>query len=105
MGFFDDIQNSIPPFKEYYKHMYEKKTLKLLLPDESKVIPPRILNQELVCTTSELNQQIVEITASLGKISASALLAEIRNPKKIIYRELLENLVGETQHWMRTHIV
>ena len=56
MGFFADIQNSIPPFKEYYKHMYEKKTLKLLVPGESKIIPPRILKDELFCTTSELNK-------------------------------------------------
>ena len=82
MGFFADIQNSIPPFKEYYKHMYNKKTLKLLVPGESKVIPLRILRDKLFCTTSELNKQIVEITASLGKIAASALLTEIRDPKK-----------------------
>ena len=47
-----------------------------------EVIPLSILKDEVFCTTSELNQQIVEITASLGKIAASALLAEIRDPKK-----------------------
>ena len=82
MGFFADIQNSIPPFKEYYKHMYNKKALKLLVPGDSKVIPLRILRDKLFCTTSKLNKQIVQITASLGKIAASALLAEIRDPKK-----------------------
>ena len=82
MGFFADIQNSIPPSKEYYKHRYEKKTLNLLVPGESKVIPLRILKDKPFCTTSEANKQVVEITAYLGKIAASALLTEIRDRKK-----------------------
>ena len=32
MGLFDKIKLTLPPFQEYYKHIYEEKALKLMTP-------------------------------------------------------------------------
>ena len=82
MGFFDEIKSTIPPFQEYYKHIYQKQLLKQITPIDSNVIPLLMLKNELCSTTSEVNQQIIQITASLGSVSATALLKELRDPKK-----------------------
>ena len=98
MGLFDEIKHTVPPFIDYYKHMYEQKAIKLLSPRESKVIPLVILKEELFSTTSEMNKQIIQTTSSLGSIAATALLKELRIPKKlhqIISQELRENSAGE----------
>ena len=82
MGFFDDIKNTIPPFKDYYRHMYEHKGIKLISPRDTKVIPLVMLKERLFSTEIEINKQIVDITSTLGSIAATVLLKEIRDPRK-----------------------
>ena len=43
MGFFDEIKNTIPQFKDYYRHMYEHKGIKLISPRDTTIIPLVIL--------------------------------------------------------------
>ena len=74
MGFCDKIKSTLPPCQEYYKYIYEKKLLKLLAQNYRKVIPLLMLKNELFYMTSEVNQQIIQITASLGSIADTTLL-------------------------------
>ena len=66
MGLFDKIKLTLPPFQEYYKHIYEANALKLMTPSNVKFIPLRRLKEELFSTTSDVNDEIFEITSSLG---------------------------------------
>ena len=81
-GLFDEIKNTVPPFMDYYKHMYKQKAIKPISPRETKVIPLVILKKELFSTTSEINKQIIQTTSSFGSIAAAVLLKELRDPKK-----------------------
>ena len=55
MGFFDDIQNAIPPFKDYYRHMYEHTGIKPISPRDVHVIPLVMVKERLFSTTVEIN--------------------------------------------------
>ena len=74
MDLFDEIKNLIPPFMDYYKHVYEKKYIKLVSPRDRQVISLVILKEGLFSTISELNNQISQVTVSLGSIVATTLL-------------------------------
>ena len=53
-----------------------------MTPKNEKVIPLRRLRDELFSETSEVNEEIVEITSSLGSVAAAALLKELRDTTK-----------------------
>ena len=52
MGLFDKMKNDITSFLEYYRHMYEKKTIQLISPGDNSIIPLVVLKQELFSKSS-----------------------------------------------------
>ena len=47
MGLFDKMKKDNPPVMDCYKHMYEKKTIKLISPGDNKTISLVVLRTEL----------------------------------------------------------
>ena len=94
---FDELKDVLPPFNEYYKHLYEKKTIKTISETSVKNFPFAILREELFSTSSETNIKLNETTVTLGSVSARAILREIRDLKKlllIIYQQRMVSSVG-----------
>ena len=56
--------------------------MKQITPSDVKFIPLRRLKDKLFATTSDDNDEIVKITASLGSVAAATILKELRDPKK-----------------------
>ena len=47
-----------------------------------KVIPLKLLRDELFCPQDDTNKETSEMSAKLGAVTAAAMLEELRNPKK-----------------------
>ena len=88
MGLFDDIVEELPPFKEYLKYMYEKKTMFTIGKSKSKEVPLALLRNEIFHPQIEDNVSSTELVKKLALIATEAFLVELRDTRKATYKYL-----------------
>ena len=82
MSIFDEFVSELPPFKQFLKELYEKKTMPCIGIGTGKAVPMSVLRHELFEPGEEANAATDALTATLGAIAAEGLLEELRDVKK-----------------------
>lgn len=87
MGIFKELEDKLPPFKEYLSYMYDEKKMSLAGSSITEHQFAR-LRAELFHPTDEDNKDSTEVSIELGALAATTILTELRDPKKATSRHL-----------------
>ena len=83
MGLFDDITDNIPDYQKFKKYMYEDKKSLFIARVGNKVVPFRLLKDELFNPQDNDNQATNDLMPELGKITAKAIIDDFEHKLKV----------------------
>ena len=82
MTIFEELYDELSPFLAYRDHMYAEKKMCVVGSNKVKVMPLKLLREELFTPKDDTNKEMDDMSAVLGAVAAAAMLEELRNPKK-----------------------
>ena len=82
MSIFQELYDKLPPFAEYFKHMYENKKTTIVADKKTKVVHFTKIRSELFSPVSITNRNTSDMASKLGSIAAAALLCELQDERK-----------------------
>ena len=83
MGLFDEYIEELPPLKEYWELLFEKKQMAVIARKSgTKVVHLARLRRQLFRPTKKTERESTNRMVELAKIAADAILQELRDEKK-----------------------
>ena len=83
MGLFDEITNNIPDYQKFNKYMYEDKKSSFIARIGNKVVPFRLLKDELFDPQHKDNQATNDLMPESVKITAKAIIEDFHHQQKV----------------------
>jgi hypothetical protein len=89
MNMFSKYVDALPPFKEYWEHLFQKKRM-IVVASESgtKVLPFAKLRKELFSPSDQTNAATNERLVQLAKVVAQGILDKLHDEKKVTWKYL-----------------
>ena len=87
-GLFNEVIEELPPFKDFYKHLYEKKRMFTVERSNTKVVPMAMLKDEIFHPIIEDNLSSTCLVKEIARIAVEAFLEELRDPAKATFKYL-----------------
>jgi hypothetical protein len=89
MNIFEEYRNKLPPFKDYWELMYDKKQMKVVChTDGSSVVHYKRIRNHLFHPTKKSDVETTEQVIELSRVATEALLRELLDEKKATYKYL-----------------
>ena len=89
MNIFKEYIDELPPFKEYWNFMFNKKQMAVVARKSgAKVLPLAKLRDECFSPKNSTNKKTEDRVIELAEVAASTMVIELEDPKKATYRYL-----------------
>ncbi len=89
MSMFSKYLNTLPPFRKFWDHLFEKKQMVVVASESvAKVLQFAELRKELFHPSDPTNAATDERLVQLGRVAAQDILDKLHNQKKAMWKYL-----------------
>ena len=82
IGIVEDLEEELPPFKDFLKYLYEKKTMQTVNKSKTKEVQMPLLRDEIFHPVIKDNVSSSDLVKQVVPIAVEAFLHELRDTKK-----------------------
>ena len=98
MSMFDEFADELPPLREYFEHLYEKKRMSVISRKSgTKVVHLGRMRRELFAPSRKTERDTNKRVQELAKVAANSILTELRDESKATHKYL--SRFGKEYSW------